>query len=258
MRTLRNFSVLMIAFCLLFIPSGVYAQKSMVIGGNVIKANLSSAVLSNYQIQYERVTGPFQSVAIGFSISPNVKLPFGGSLSDAVGGDDDQIVKAIESIRFTRFSVTPEYRFYFGQKGAPGGFYLGTFARYTHMSMENIYPFTTDDGIEHEMEVKGTFNGYGAGAMIGIQWLLGSSITLDWWIIGPFIGVMNSKFDGVDNHPTDKLTPQQEADLEADINDVELPMWTVEADVQDMKATVDLKGPFYGARFMGLSFGFRF
>ena len=126
------------------------------------------------------------------------------------------------------------------------------------MSTKNNYPFTTDDNIDHTMEVEGTFNGYGAGAMIGVQWLLGKSITIDWWIVGPFIGVMNSKFTGVDNHPTDKLTPTQEADLQQDINDIDLPLWTVDATVKDMHADIKLKGPFYGVRFMGISAGFRF
>ncbi len=257
MKQLRYSVFILSGICILFCSLSSNAQTSLIVGGNVIKTNITSAIFSNYQLQYERATGPFQSVAIGFSVSPNAQLPFAGAASDAFAEDEAAKI-AIESIRFTKFTVTPEYRFYFGQTGAPGGFYLGTFARYTHMSMSNTYPFTTDDGVDHEMEVTGTFNGYGAGAMLGIQWLLGKSFTIDWWILGPFIGIMNSKFEGVDNHATDKLTPEEETDLENDINAVELPMWTIDAEVKDMRADVKLKGPFYGARFMGVSLGFRF
>ncbi len=256
MKTLRFFRIPLIGLCIFICSSGAHGQTAMIVGGNVIKTNLSSLAISHYQLQYERVTGPFTSFAVGFGISPNVSLPFASSVKDNF--DDEDVKNTIESISFTKFTFTPEYRFYAGKKGAPGGFYLATFARYTHMSTKNIYPFTTDDGIPHELEVEGTFNGYGAGAMIGMQWLLGKSITIDWWIVGPFIGVMNSKFTGVDNHPFDKLSQQQETDLQQDINDIDLPLWTVDATVKDMNADIKLKGPFYGVRFMGVSAGFRF
>jgi hypothetical protein len=256
MKTTKIFSLLLLSVFISMCGINTKAQTSMVTGGNVIKTNLSSIAIAHYQLQYERVTGPFTSFAIGMGYSPNVPLPFASSLSDNFDGDDE--VAAINSMRFSKFTLTPEYRFYAGKKGAPGGFYLATFLRYTNMSTENVYPFVTDSLIPHEMEVKGKFSGVGAGAMIGIQWLLGNYITIDWWIVGPFIGVMNSSFDGVDNHPWDKLSAQEEADLQTDINNVDLPLWTVDAKVQDMKADVKLKGPFYGVRFMGVSAGFRF
>lgn len=122
MRTLRKFSILLIAFSFLFFPSGTRGQTSMIVGGNVIKTNLSSLAISHYQVQYERVTGPFTSFGIGLGISPNVGLPFAGSVKDNF--DDDAVKNAVESISFTKFTITPEYRFYAGKKGAPGGFSL--------------------------------------------------------------------------------------------------------------------------------------
>jgi len=241
----------------IFCSHRVSAQAAMITGGNVIKVNLSAVAISHYSLQYERVTGPNQSFAIGFGISPDVELPFKSTLLDQFGDEEDART-AIESMKFTKFTVTPEYRFYISKKGAPKGFYLATFARYTNMSIKDTYEFTPSSGKKHYMEVEGSFNGYGAGAMLGIQWLLGKSVTLDWWIVGPFIGVMSSKFTGVDHDTSDILTEQDERDLEQDINDIEIPLWTLDAKVDNMKADVDLSGPFYGVRMMGLSLGVRF
>jgi len=250
-------SILIVGYCLgFFCKNGMAQGGSLVVGGNVIKTNITSAAIAHYQLQYERVTGPNQSFAIGFGISPNVKLPFAGVAENAAG-DDEQAVEAVKSIRFTKFTVTPEYRFYISKKGAPKGFYLATFARYTHMSMENIFPYTSEAGVDHKIHVEGKFNGYGAGAMIGIQWLLGKNFTLDWWIVGPFIGGMSSEFTGVD-HSTEPLSPTDQVNLKEDIEAVEIPLWTIDATVNSSTVNIDLSGPFYGARFMGLCFGVRF
>ncbi|MBP6335537.1 MAG: DUF3575 domain-containing protein [Bacteroidia bacterium] len=242
---------------ILTITKSAQAQKSMIVGGNVIKFNITAAALSHYSLQYERVTGLNQSFAIGFGISPDESLPFKSAAMDAAG-DNEDAKSAIESMKFTKFTITPEYRFYISKKGAPKGFYVATFARYTNMTTKNTYEYTPSSGKLHFMEVEGSFKGYGAGAMIGLQWLLGSNITLDWWIVGPFIGVMDSQFTGTDADTSDPLTDQDRADLEQDIESIELPLWELDAEITGNNAVVDVKGPFYGARFLGLCLGFRF
>ncbi|REJ85196.1 MAG: DUF3575 domain-containing protein [Bacteroidetes bacterium] len=239
-----------------FIYVNAQPVANMVVGANIIKTNLTGAAFSHYGLQYERVTGPNQSFAAGFSITPEIELPFKQSLLDAYGDNSDART-AIESMKFTKFTFTPEYRFYVSKKGAPKGFYIATFARYTNMSIQNTYEFTPNSGKKHYLELDGHFKGYGAGALFGIQYLLGNRWTIDWWIAGPFIGILDSKFDGIDRDTEDILTAQDEIDLENDIEDLDIPLWTIDAEIQNMKGTVELSGPFYGMRIMGLSIGFR-
>ncbi|HRI40826.1 MAG: DUF3575 domain-containing protein [Bacteroidota bacterium] len=242
---------------LLTIPAFGQTEVVPLVGKNVVKFNLTSTALSHYAIQYEYVTNPRQSVGFGFGISPDVALPFKDNLLDQFG-DDDDARRAIESTRFTKYTFTPEYRFYVGKKSAPEGFYVATFMRYTHMSMSQVYSFTTSAGKLHTPVVDGTFNGFGAGAMIGTQWLFGKTknLALDLWIVGPFAGIMKAKFHGTDD--MSDMTQQDKIDLKEDIESIEIPLWTTEATIGNNEIDVDMNGPFYGVRMLGLSFGVRF
>jgi len=95
---------------------------------SVFKMNLSSIALNHYSFQYEYVIKARQSVCLGFGFSPNVSLPFKNTLSDAFG-DNEDAARAIETTKFSKVTITPEYRFYMGRHNAPQGFYLGLFAR---------------------------------------------------------------------------------------------------------------------------------
>lgn len=252
-------SLLILFLCFLFagnsIGQVVSTTPSILAKKNVIKFNLSSVAIQHYMLQYERSLGLNKSIGLGIGISSGVDLPFKSTLLDKFGGNEDAR-RAIETTKFDKLTVTPEYRFYFGPKGAPIGFYIATFLRYTKLSFTQDYLFTPSNGVEHLAHVTGKLNGVGGGAMMGIQWGLGKSVTLDWWIVGPFAGVMDGKFDGVcdmsDMNATDK------ADLEKDIESVDIPLWKVDATVAGNLIDAKITGPFYGIRLMGLCLGFRF
>lgn len=225
--------------------------------GNIIKYNLTPTAFGIYTIQYERVVNPKQSVAINFSLAPNVDLPFKSTLLDLYG-DNDEARTAIESTTFNNFSITPEYRFYIGPKGAPAGFYLSSFMRYSHMSHTQLYQFTTSEGNIHKPEITTEFNGFGVGEMIGIQWLFGKqqNIVLDWWIIGPYFGYLTGTSHGTDD--MSDMDAQDKTDLENDIESLNIPLWTIDATVGDGVVDADLKGAYYGSRLMGICIGIKF
>jgi hypothetical protein len=246
------------AFVVLLLSTGT--ASSQVVGANVIKFNATSFVTNHYLFQYEHVLSPKHSIAIGIGISSGADLPFKEQLLDAADGNPDAI-NAIESTRFDKLTITPEYRFYTGSKVAPIGFYVAPFMRYMHMSSDQVYPFTTGDNVYHEIPVQGTFDCFGAGAMIGIQWALGDHLTLDWWILGPFYGVQDGSFHGTGD--LTGYTAQDAADLESDIESIDLGLWSVDATVSGagtangvVDATVN--GPYVGLRAFGLALGFRF
>ncbi|HEU4609190.1 MAG TPA: DUF3575 domain-containing protein [Chitinophagaceae bacterium] len=230
-------------------------QTGIIGGKNIIKVNLSSIALNHYSLQYERVINNRQSFALGFGISPNVELPFKQTLLDQFGGNDDAR-RAIESTKFNKINITPEYRFYLGKKGAPTGFYLAPFARYTHMAIEQDYTYTPSSNVEHTAHLKGNFDGIGGGLMIGAQWMLSKKISLDWWIAGPFFGSMNAKFHGTDD--MSDMSQQDKNNLESDIESVDIPLWTIDATVGNNVVDVKLNGPYYGIRAFGINLGYRF
>ena len=97
--------------------------SAQVTGGNIIKFNLTSFATNHYMFQYERVLSPKHSIAIGFGFSSGAEIPFKSQLLDQAGGNQDAI-NAIESAKFDKITITPEYRFYTTPKGAPLGFYV--------------------------------------------------------------------------------------------------------------------------------------
>ncbi len=239
----------------LFYSTATCAQTSLVEGKNIIKVNLPSIALKHYLLQYERVMNNRQSFAIGIGFSPSVDLPFKSTLLDEFSENEDA-KRAIESTTFNKITVTPEYRFYLGKKGAPAGFYVAPFVRYTTMSISQDYTFTPSSGIEHTAHLTGKFSGIGGGVMIGAQWLLGKNVTLDWWIAGPFFGAMNADFHAVDD--MSDMSQADKEDLKDDIESVKIPLWKTEATIGDNTIDAKLTGPFYGVRGLGLSLGFRF
>lgn len=228
---------------------------------NIIKVNLGSSAFGIYQMQYERIINPKQSIGLAMSYAPNQDLPFKSALLN-IFGDNAQAETAINSTLLNTFSVNLEYRFYSEIKGAPLGFYAATFLRYTNMEHSGTYLFNLSDG-EHKPDITTTFNGFGVGEMIGIQWELSPSVTLDWWILGPYFGYLNGSSHGDDDRP---ILDEDKAKLETDIEDIgnSIPGWNVDATVTDNPSDglglvdAELKGLFYGARVFGICLGYRF
>jgi hypothetical protein len=222
---------------------------------NIIKINLSSLLLKNGSFQYERVVKRNFSYALGFSILPKSDLPFAGTLKDQFGSNADA-KRAIETTQLSNYSITPEIRFYMGKKGAPAGFYIAPFARYQHMSFDQIYQYTASNNKIHNPRIAGTINNIGAGLMIGTQWNLSNSLTLDWWIAGPIFG--SSKGDLVGTDDMSDLTPADRQKLKSDIESTDIPLTKVEANIGTNQVEVKLSGPYVGIRAFGLALGIKF
>ena len=122
-----------------------FPGKAQIVGANIFKFNLSSFATNHFMFQYERVLSPKHSIALGFGFSSGAPIPFKDMLLDEVGDNSDART-AIESCKFDKITITPEYRFYSGSKEAPIGFYMAPFMRYMHMSTDQVYQFTPSDG----------------------------------------------------------------------------------------------------------------
>lgn len=221
---------------------------------NIIKVNVSSLVFSNVSLQYERILSRKTSVALGVGFRPKSKLPFAGTLKDRFGSNSDA-AKAIDDTKMGNFNITPEFRYYVGRKGAPRGFYIAPFARYNNLKLDQMYRFTTLDNVNHVANISGNINSFGGGILFGTQWNLSKKLTLDWWILGPSIGKSKGTLVGTD--PIN-IQPQDRAEIEKDIEGVNLPGIKVDAIVEQNKITANFNGQSYGVRTFGFVLGFNF
>src|ERR1043165_7273173 len=78
--------------CAFFTSSqNVFAQKTIEkeipTRNNSVKLNLSSLVLKNGSLQYERLVSPKMSFALGVSYMPKTALPFASKFSDKIGNN---------------------------------------------------------------------------------------------------------------------------------------------------------------------------
>jgi hypothetical protein len=225
---------------------------------NVFKVNLTSLLFKNFSFQYERVIARKTSVALGVSVMPKTGLPFASTLKDQFG-DNSDAARAIDETQLSNFSITPEVRFYLGRKPAPAGFYIAPFVRYNQLKFDQFYRFDVNKvgggTEEHVANIKGTINNVGGGLLLGAQWNLGKSLSLDWWIAGPIIGSSNGDLAGNDPKGIPVTDRQQ---IKEDIESTDIPGWTVKADVQQNDIKVNMKGTYYGLRAFGIALGYRF
>jgi hypothetical protein len=220
---------------------------------NIVKWNVAALITKSYSFQYERAVGKKISVALGYRNMPKSSIPFKGTINDAV--DDAQTERTINNFKTSNFAITPEVRFYLGQKGVFQGFYLAPYVSYAKYSGEGPFEFDIPQLNRTEtMFFKGDINTYTAGLKIGAQWKLSKLVYLDWWIIGPNYG--SAKGDLYAQRNSNAL---EQAVIKEQIDNLieDLPLIKASSQVDANGANIRIKGPWAGAR-AGLNVGFRF
>ena len=227
---------------------------------NFVKVNITSLVLKNYAIQYERVLTKRISIGLSFRIMPSSTLPFKSSIINAMDNPDQQAVNAIESLKLDNIAITPEVRFYLGKKGYGRGFYVAPFYRFAKYGADNLEVTFEDNSsgtpVDRTVVMSGNLNTHTGGLLFGVQWALGKYVSLDWWILGPSFGVSSGSLLGV----SDTVIPEDgKTEIRNTINDIEIPMVekTVSFSNDSKNVMVDLTGPWAGIR-SGIVFGFKF
>ncbi len=130
--------ILLIAFSLLILTNAK-AQDAQ----NTIKINPLSALLGIGSVFYERKLNENSSLQLGAAYT-GLKL---------------------DDVKFSGFSITPEYRYYFNER-AISGVYAAPYLRYQN--------FNVKDGTD-----EGTYSSIGGGVLIGRQWAWSSGFVLD-------------------------------------------------------------------------------
>lgn len=232
----------------------VYTQvPSIKRADNIVKLNVTSLLLKNVSLQYERILTKHMSVAMGLRLMPKSRLPFSNAIENSIGDEDPETLKFVQDTRVGGFAITPEFRYYVGA-GYGKGFYLAPYLRYQRFNIESIYAFEDDQNTIQNIDFKGDYNNFGIGLMVGSQFMLGKYITLDWWILGPQYGSnkLNLRASGFNLSDDDVNT------LRNDITDVEFLGIKPETDISNTNATIKASKGFAAIRGFGLCLGFRF
>jgi len=195
---------------------------------SVIKLNLLPIGLGDYSFQYEYAFHKNMSGALGFSLL-NLSGKLKSALVDSMGITDSKV---------TGWAITPEFRFYPGEKKeheAPHGFYLAPYFRYAKYKVTGKHlvdlpatagsggtPTTTPSGStvpteSFQMDIKSTLTTYNLGLMIGYQWIIGKHFSIDWWILGMGRGKSNLTYDFSSSELN--MSASDQADLKKDLDE---------------------------------------
>ena len=246
---------LLILFFLL--PLFTQAQISLVGGKNIIKTNLTSYALNNYNITYERSVFKKCSFSIGFRYMPKTSLPIQSDIEKAIGNKDIKV----QDFQMGNTAITPEFRIYFGL-GKMKGFYIAPYARYASFDLHTpiLYVDPSDASKRKEVLFDGTITSFSGGVLIGVQKQIFKKFVLDIWIIGGHYGTSNGTLNG--DFSKNPLPTQADIDnLNDKINDIKVnsgPFTFTGKVNSSTSATISSTGPWAGVRALGLSFGLRF
>lgn len=129
---------------------------------NALKMNVFSPFVQTFSVFYERALNEESSLQMGFFYT-------GFSIDDT---------------KFSGFGLTPEYRYYFSDKGPMRGLYFAPYIRYQNFTLKNEYEETDTNGNTTTKKDEGTLNTFGGGVLFGHQWLFNGKVALDLFI-GP-------------------------------------------------------------------------
>lgn len=177
---------------------------------NVLKVDPFNSLWGNYSLSYERVLNSKHSINLNVSFMPERDLfSFGADMFDMES--DITLKNAISG-----FSVSPEYRFYFGKdkKKSPRGFYIAPYLR------ASDYKLGLNDTYQgHDTKVDVNLFTTGIGVQLGAHWIFSDVFSLDFQFFG--IGVdrhdlkldYSSKEAGVDFTGYGKSVEEKNSDI---------------------------------------------
>jgi hypothetical protein len=153
------------------------------------------------------------------------------------------------------------YRMYLSKKHMRG-FYLEPFFKYVHQNAEGVGNGTLS-GDPVVMDFTNNYNGFGVGAQLGVQFLVGKRFVIDLFLLGPEINSARNNFKAVETSHSIPWTSIQASEAEKDIRDFidKFPFIRNHVDVMVEKTNrtviTDFKGALPGFR-TGVSFGVAF
>ncbi len=216
---------------------------------NMVKVNVSSILTKSIAVQYERQIGKRTTVALGISVQPTSTVPFKSQLEKII--DNPRI--NVDQFKLGTTIITPEFRYYFGEKGAYHGFYLAPYVRLGKYHVEGPVTYNSSTDSTRIAVFNGDLSFLSGGILLGSSFPLGGKFYLDWWILGGGIGVASGNV-----HADSKLSDEDQTGLKKELNGTNVPFTHIENVVTPTGATVTSSGTVVGIRGLGINVGLRF
>jgi hypothetical protein len=249
--------LIVVALLAISLPS---ISQSIIGGDNIIKTNLSSDLLKNYNITYERSINHFMSWSASFRSMPLTSLPLKGIAKKFI--DNPNI--DFDNFKIGNTALTLEGRFYLGLQKM-SGFYVAPYARFANfkVSVPVQYAYTpvvqgiTLPTVTTKASMDGNIRSTAVGAYVGFQYQLLTKLVLDLWIAGGSYGSANGNlnFDAPAGTPTIAMTA-----LKNSLDQTNIHPFNMSTKVKESGTgvTTDMNGPWAGFRGIGLTVGLRF
>jgi hypothetical protein len=226
---------------------------------NLLKINLAAlTMVKSYNFSYEHLLGRKVSFVAGYNKMTEhtlSDLPITKRVSDKIFDDGDRIKDDLDRIRVSNTAYTAEFRFYGGQFSGARGFYLALYGRYVNTKINYDYEYQTNTRT-FNIPLKSDLKGYAGGILLGTQFIIGRTISLDIYVGGHY-GTIKGDADGpVDlsaMSQQDKLNLKNDLENTTTIRDKQY----VNAAVNNSGVTAKVKGPLIGLR-GGFSMGIAF
>lgn len=231
---------------LLWIRAG-NAQENTDSAQVAIKWAPTGLIAGNISLQGEYGFGKHSSLTAKFGIPVKVNHQL------EYEGDDTRF-----STRTISFMAG--YRHYLSKKQLKG-LYVEPYFKYVYLISEGTAE-TSLDGDPVVMDFTNDYNAAGIGVELGVQFLIGEKMVIDFFFLGPELNWARNNFKAVETTNTLPWTSQQAAEAEQDIrdfiNDFPFLRNKINVRVNQAERTVlaDFKGTLPGYR-IGVSVGFR-
>jgi hypothetical protein len=218
---------------------------------NDVKLNITSLVVRNYHLTYERELSNRLSVGLGVRYMPKGDLPFKKQFRKSIKSDKVDL----DAFQLGNFALTPECRIYMG-KGHMHGFYISVYGRYTSFDVTAPIQFDASDGTTHEVLFDGKVNSFSGGIMFGMQYTLWKVVVLDIMLLGGHYGGCSGTLNANNINPP--LTAQDQKTLYHNLNDINAKPFHISGQIlSSTQAVIKASGPWAGLR-SGIDVGIRF
>lgn len=249
-----------IFFFFLFAISVTSNAQSLIGGKNILKTNLSSDALNNYNITFERSLSHFVSVSLSYRHMEKQKIPLKALVKQFI----DNPAIEFDDLQVGNSAITAEARFYLGFSKM-AGWYLSPYARAAtfDLTIPLNYTYTPSSPIPNVIlppvsmhaQLDGSIRSTSYGIYTGMQFQLLTKVVLDIWLIGGHTGTANGKL--IFEAPIGTPSLALEA-LKKTIDQTKANPFTFTTNIQSNAVITDMQGPWAGIRGLGITVGLRF
>ena len=240
----------LVFFLLFFISYSIlHAQKNVELN-NMAKLNVSSLAFKSIHLQYERKIGKRTTLALGYSTIPTGSLAFQSFYEKQINNPRINI----SDFKLGTSILTPEFRYYYGKKGAFHGFYMAAYVRFGNYHIEGPISYNSTTDSTKKAVFDGNIKMISGGILLGSSFVLSKNLYLDWWIAGGSLGTASGRVSAA----SDLHNPDDQDGLKKALNSTSIPLTHIENEVTATGATVTSTGTVVGIRGLGINIGFRF